>query len=404
MKQANFIISLLIPGQNTPGSDIDVYFEPLVDDMVDMFVNGVRTYDATTGDYFDLKAAIICAVADFLGLGCVVACAISREGACPECHFDIHSVRLKNGSKTCYMGHHRFLSADHHLRFDTRTFGNIERGTAPVLLFGRQIFELTKDIETKFGKDPKTKKPRTKKHKKGDPLIIWKRKSIWFKLQYWQDLKMHHNFDIMHIEKNVCDNIVNTLSAVNGKTKDNINSRYDLEELNIREDLQPIDINDDEVYFPLAPYAMEPDQQRSFSKVFKSAMFPNGYASDIRHNVHVKERKIIGLKSHDNHVLLQDLMPLAVRQTLPERVGAVLICVSRFFKQMYSPVIRISDMQRLGDEIAETLILLEAIFLPSFFDIMVHLMVHLPAQAMIAGPVHFRSMWATERYCVVFLY
>lgn len=114
--------------------------------------------------------------------------------------------------------------------------------------------------------------------------------------------------------------------------------------------------------------------------------------------MHVKEKKIIGLKSHDNHVLLQDLLPLAVRRTLPERVSAVLIRVSRFFKQMYSQVIRISDMQRLQAEIAETLSLLEAIFLPSFFDIMVHLMVHLPAQAMIAGPVHFRSMWAVERY------
>jgi hypothetical protein len=202
----------------------------------------------------------------------------------------------------------------------------------------------------------------------------------------------------MHIEKNVCDNIINTLLSIEGKTKDNINSRYDLQELNIRKDLHPIDINDEEVYFPPAPYAMEPDQQRTFYKVFKSAMFPPYYASDIRRNVHVKERKITGLKSHDNHISLQDLMPvLVVRRTLPERVSAVLIRVSRFFKKMYSPVIRISDMERLGAEIAETLSLLEAIFLPSFFYIMVHLMVHLPAQAMIAGPVHFRSMWATER-------
>jgi hypothetical protein len=28
---------------------------------------------------------------------------------------------------------------------------------------------------------------------------------------------------------------------------------------------------------------------------------------------------------------------------------------------------------------------------------MVHLMVHLPAQAKLAGPVHFRSMWPVER-------
>ena len=83
MKQANFILSLLIPGQNAPGSDIDVYFEPLVDDMLDMFVNGVRTYDASKGEFFYLKAAIICVIADFPGLGCVHACATSGEVGCP---------------------------------------------------------------------------------------------------------------------------------------------------------------------------------------------------------------------------------------------------------------------------------------------------------------------------------
>ena len=114
--------------------------------------------------------------------------------------------------------------------------------------------------------------------------------------------------------------------------------------------------------------------------------------------MHVNERKIFGLKSHENHIILQHLLPLAVRNILPEIVSAGVIRVSNFFKKICSPVIRISDMEDLEADIAETLSLLETIFLPSFFDIMVHLMVHLPAQARIAGPVHFRSMWPVERY------
>ena len=51
MKQTNFIISLLIPGRRSPGSDIDVYFEPLIDDLLDMFVEGVRTYDSAKHEY-----------------------------------------------------------------------------------------------------------------------------------------------------------------------------------------------------------------------------------------------------------------------------------------------------------------------------------------------------------------
>jgi hypothetical protein len=55
-------------------------------------------------------------------------------------------------------------------------------------------------------------------------------------------------------------------------------------------------------------------------------------------------------------------------------------------------------MQRLESEIAEILSLLETIFPPSFFTINVHLMVHLAAQARMAGPIHFRSMWPVERF------
>jgi hypothetical protein len=130
MKQPNFILSLLILGRYAPGSDIDVYFEPLVDDMLDMFLHGVRTYDASKGEYFQLHAAIICTITDFPGLGNVFACVTSGAGACPECHSHTCSLRLNNGSKTCYMGHRRFLHANHHLRYDTHTFDDIELESA----------------------------------------------------------------------------------------------------------------------------------------------------------------------------------------------------------------------------------------------------------------------------------
>ena len=74
-----------------------------------------------------------------------------------------------------------------------------------------------------------------------------------------------------------------------------------------------------------------------------------------------------------------------------------MIHVSHFFKKNCASIFYKSDMDSLEAEIVETLSLLETIFLPSFFDIMVHLMVHLPAQARLAGPVHFRSMWPVER-------
>jgi hypothetical protein len=201
----------------------------------------------------------------------------------------------------------------------------------------------------------------------------------------------------MHIEKNVCDNIINTLLGVDRKTKDNANSRRDLEEHNIRGALHPVPVGEDTVYLPSAPYTLSPELKRLFCQILKEIRFPDGLASDIRKNVQVKEKKIVGLKSHDCHILLQQLLPLAVRRTLPEAVSAALIRVSDFFKKIYSPVIRISDMEKLEEEIAETLSILEVIFLPSFFDMMVHLMVHLPLQVMLGGPVKYSNMYPIER-------
>jgi hypothetical protein len=194
----------------------------------------------------------------------------------------------------------------------------------------------------------------------------------------------------------VSESFLNTFLGIVSKSKDNLNSRLDIQSLGIRSDLHPVEV-DDQLYLPPAPYTMSPDERKLFCQILKGVKFPDGYASDIRHNVNVNERKISVPKSHESHIILQHLLPLAVRKILPEMVAAAVIRVSNFFKKLSSPVIRISDMESLEADIAETLSLLETIFLPSFFDSMVHLMVHLPAQARIAGPVHFRSMWPVER-------
>jgi hypothetical protein len=43
-----------------------------------------------------------------------------------------------------------------------------------------------------------------------------------------EDQSSLDNLDVMHIEKNVFENIFNTVMDVKGKTKDNIESRLDV--------------------------------------------------------------------------------------------------------------------------------------------------------------------------------
>ena len=106
---------------------------------------------------------------------------------------------------------------------------------------------------------------------------------------------LHHNFDFMHIGKNVSESLLNTFMGTDGKSKDILNSHLDLQALGIRIDLHPIDV-DDQMYLPTAPYSMSSDEKKLFCQILKRVKFPDGYASDIRHNIHVNEKKDIWTK------------------------------------------------------------------------------------------------------------
>ncbi|KAL0541260.1 hypothetical protein IC582_021302 [Cucumis melo] len=58
--------------------------------------------------------------------------------------------------------------------------------------------------------------------------ICWNRLSSFFELPYWKDLHVRHCLNVMHIEKNVCMNILSTLLDIPGKSKDGLNARRDL--------------------------------------------------------------------------------------------------------------------------------------------------------------------------------
>jgi len=86
------------------------------------------------------------------------------------------------------------------------------------------------DINTIFRK---TQKMLTNK------TYIWKKRSIFFDLPYWSDLDVRHCIDVMHVEKNVCDSVIDTLLNIQGKTKDGLNTRQDLVEMGIHDQLHP---------------------------------------------------------------------------------------------------------------------------------------------------------------------
>lgn len=114
------------------------------------------------------------------------------------------------------------------------------------------------------------------------------------------------------------------------------------------------------------------------------------------------DHKLVGLKSHDYHILMQQLLPVAICDILPrnERLTITKLCL--FFNVICSKVIDPKNLDELEHEAAFILCQSEMFFSPSFFDIMVQLVVHLVREIRICGPVYLQWMYPIESYMKIF--
>ncbi|XP_062103346.1 uncharacterized protein LOC133814397 [Humulus lupulus] len=71
MKREFLMMSLLIPGRRAPGKDIDVYLQPLIEELKELWEKGVQTFDVVDKTYFIMRAAILWTINDFSAYGTV---------------------------------------------------------------------------------------------------------------------------------------------------------------------------------------------------------------------------------------------------------------------------------------------------------------------------------------------
>jgi hypothetical protein len=115
--------------------------------------------------------------------------------------------------------------------------------------------------------------------------------------------------------------------------------------MGIRLDLHP-QTDGNKSYLPVALYSLSAQEKRMFCQVIKEARFPAGYASNLQNKVLVEEKRLVGLKTHDCHIIMCDLLPLAISRILPERVSMPLVHLCQYFKKLYSKVISVSETEK----------------------------------------------------------
>ncbi|GKA02622.1 hypothetical protein Tco_0675403 [Tanacetum coccineum] len=96
--------------------------------------------------------------------------------------------------------------------------------------------------------------------------------------------------------------------------------------------------------------------------------------------------------------MMQHLLPYGLQQYLPDEVAKPIIELCSFFKQICSATLMEDDMLKAQSKVVDILCNLELIYPPAFFDIMIHLVIHLPLEALEGGPIRPRWMFPFERF------
>ncbi|XP_024190649.1 uncharacterized protein LOC112194663 [Rosa chinensis] len=147
MKRKYMMLTLLISGPKQPGNDIDIYLQPLIDDLKILWDGVEEVYDGYRKQYFKLKAVLFWTINDYPAYGNLFGSIVKGYKACPALAFD-----------------------------DTE-----EHDLALISLSGHDVLKIVESLNRPFGKKHLH---HPYKGIEDDSRPCWKKKSVFFKLEY----------------------------------------------------------------------------------------------------------------------------------------------------------------------------------------------------------------------------
>ncbi|GJS38479.1 hypothetical protein Tco_0563522, partial [Tanacetum coccineum] len=163
---------------------------------------------------------------------------------------------LSNGGKVSWFDYHRqFLPEDHPFRQNKNDFikNRAKLSQSLLTLTGEQVIEQIDEFKLK------------------DTNLI------------------RHNLDVMHIEKNIFENVFETVMDIEGKTKDNVKARDDVKIYSKRKELE---INESTRKYPKVCYSLGKEEKKAVCDWVAKLKFPDGYVSNMARCVDMKKYKM----------------------------------------------------------------------------------------------------------------
>ena len=176
-------------------------------------------------------------------------------------------------------------------------------------------------------------------------------------------LEIRNTLDIMHCEKNFAENLLKTICGY--KEKDSVRVRRDMEREGIRRHLWMVwDSNNAARMLKPAPnYVLTAQEFDVFYTRLENLKVPFGYCSEL--GTHIRNRQFGALKSHDYHILMQTLIPLALRGLMERNTRMAIMRACRVFRRICCKVWDPAQADDLREDVAITMCLMEISFPPT---------------------------------------
>ena len=118
----------------------------------------------------------------------------------------------------------------------------------------------------------------------------------------------------MHTEKNVTEHLISTIMSHKEKSKDGINARKDLKTMGIKQKLwMKEDRETNKITIPEAAFTLSKEEKIRFCTVLKNLKVPSKFSSNFRNSVSINPPELTNMKSHDYHVIMQQLLPVLLQ-------------------------------------------------------------------------------------------
>ena len=96
---------------------------------------------------------------------------------------------------------------------------------------------------------------------------------------------------------------------------------------------------------------MSKKEKESMFECLNSIKVPSGFSSNVKGIINAAEKKFLNLKSHDCHVLMTQLLPIALRGILPSNVRLAIVKLCAFLNAISQKAINPAHLAKLQNDV-----------------------------------------------------